>query len=82
MMSSLVQADEAVTEQEVRSEKGKDGTPRGPGQAVCLIYAHAVGPQRPQGAATAFPPATRRHQDDAERGVQHAEPPPHLAQLR
>lgn len=81
MMSSILQAAEAVTEQEVRPEEGQDGAMGGPGQAVRLVHAHSTGPQRPQGLATAVPAATRRHQDDAERAAEHADPLLHLAQL-
>lgn len=81
MMSSVLQAAEAVAEQEVRSDHGQDGAQRGPGQAVRLIHVHAAGSQRPQGAATAFPATVWRHENDAERAVRHAEPLPHLAEL-
>lgn len=57
MLSSLLQVAEANTEQEVRSDQGQHGAPWRPGQAVCLVHADAVGPQRPQGGAAAFPAA-------------------------
>lgn len=81
MASSLLQATEAVAEQEVRSEQRQDRSPRGPSEAVRLVYADAAGPQRPQGGAAAFPAASHRHQDDAEGTVERAKPPPHLTEL-
>ncbi len=57
MMSSVLQAAEAVAEQEVSLEQGQDRAPRCPGQAVRLVHVHAAGPQHPQGVAAAFPAA-------------------------
>lgn len=57
MMSSVLQAAEAVAEQEVSLEQGQDGAPWGPGQAVRLVHTHAARPQHPQGVAAAFPTA-------------------------
>lgn len=81
MLSSLLQAADHVTEQEVRSEHRQDGAPWGPGQAVRLIYTHSTGTQGPQGVATTLPAAMQCHQDDTERAVEDAKLLPHLAKL-
>lgn len=80
MMSSVFQVNDAVAQQEVRSQQRQDGAPRGPGQTVRLVHAQAAGPQRLQGHAAALAAAAGRHQDDAEGAARHAEPPPHLAE--
>lgn len=57
MMSSIIQTNEAVTEQEVELEQGQDGAPWSPGQTKCLINMDAARTQHLQGNAAAFPAA-------------------------
>lgn len=41
---SLLQATDAVTEEDVRSDHRQNGALWGPSQAVCLIHVHSTGP--------------------------------------
>lgn len=77
-MSSLLQV--AIAEQEMRSDQGQHGGPGRPGQTVRLVQADALRPQRLQRGAAAFSATVCRHHDEAERAVDCAEPPPHLAE--